>query len=135
MALTGPDTQETRLPELDASSIKVARLPRPTALAPASPPSILEFATGKSRGGRIDLQTALVALVLIAVFVAPAIDAATSGGTHRRPAPARPTGPAQHLSAADRARAAAIAQAERDRGTDAYWEDTIPAPATAGPRH
>jgi hypothetical protein len=136
--LPGTDTataDRELVPEPPADSIHVARLSPPVA---AKPPT-LAFVTEAPRPQRIELRVsrrvavgALVALVAVLCVVAVALG--TSGDSKRAVhKPAVRLTPAQtRFQAAERARAEAIAQAKRDRGTDAELEDTVP-PAPAPP--
>jgi hypothetical protein len=128
------------VPEVESAEILVARLPQPAVdagpvtaeLAPSAPPPLV-FVTEEARGARINSLLAIAALlgvitVFVGVLIASTADSGSSGSAKPAVRPAAPQGtPAEH------ARAAAIAQAKRDRGTDAQWQDTIPAATSAGP--
>jgi len=102
---------------------------------PAAEPPSLRFVTEQPRATRLDSRTALrLIAALITVFVLVVVIAASSGGggPHPHKSAVRLTPAQQRAVAAERARAAAIAKARRDRGTDAELQDTVPA-ATAAP--
>jgi hypothetical protein len=139
--LTTPTTSAgAELAGVAAESIRIARLPpvgepdqaREPAAAPE--PAPLRFATEPPRGARLDLRTALCVLAtMFSVFVI--VIASSSGAArHRRAHPpvVKLSRAQERVDAARRARAAAIAKARRDRGTDAELQDTIPA-ATPSP--
>ncbi len=110
------------VPEFELGAIRAARLtaPRP---ADVAEPIVFDTEPGARRFVR-----ARVALVAVAVLVWVLIGSPTGGGSAgSRPAAVTLTPAQQRTMAARRARAAAIAQAKRDRGTAAELEDTIPA--------
>lgn len=131
-------TEQTGLGLADPpeESIRVARLPRagdPDLVleCPPSPePPSLRFVTDEPRAPRLRLRTALgLITAMIAVVVVLIVVASSSGGAADRPhnTAVKLTPAQQRAVAAQRARAAAIAKAKRDRGTDAELQDTIPA--------
>src|SRR5262249_20926370 len=98
--------------------------------ADAEPPR-LRFVVQQPRGARFNSRTAegLLAVVLSVFALVVGIAARSNGGSHHITHRAVPKlTPAQEcVAAARRARAAAIAKATRDSGTDAELQDTIPA--------
>jgi hypothetical protein len=141
-----------------ADSIRVARLPRPGTAAGAAasaepapgPAAAVEIAEAPSiiappalgdppalvivveaaRPARIKAGVALALAMVALLWVL--IDSGTIGassGTRKVPVRHGPAQPRAGTAAA--VRAAAIAQAKRDRGTDAELQDTIPAPIPA----
>jgi hypothetical protein len=93
----------------------------------------LTFVTEEPRATLWSLRTALgLIIAIIPILVVAIVIAASSGGGGDRPshrAAVRLTPAQQRVVALQRARAAAIAKAKRDRGTDAELQDTIPAVA------
>ena len=105
-------------PDLDVDSIHVSRLPQKS--------SIEEPQAGAHVNWRA-VRPALV-VVLMAAFVSVLTDSGTTrsaSGSHKPPIELTPA--EQRAAAAAQARAAAIAKALHDRGTDAELQDTIPA--------
>jgi hypothetical protein len=97
---------------------------------PAPAPPSLRFVTEQPRTTRLDLRTSLrlIAAMIPALVLVIVIAASSGGGGHRpHKSAVRLTPAQQHAVAAERARAAAIAKARRDRGTDAELQDTVPA--------
>ncbi len=121
------------VPDLDADSIRVERLPREGRAGVAEPPALV-FVAKEARQRRVGVGVALpLLLAAVTAFLLVQIGSSTTGSPSRpHPAPVRLTPAEQRAATAARARAAAIAQAKRDRGTDAELEDTIPA-ATPSP--
>ncbi len=121
-----------RPPDFGADSIHVARKSVHGATggataAPAKPPPLVIVAA-EARPTRGNAGAALLLLVVIGTILWVLIGSGTTGsssGSHR--APVRRTPAEQRAAATVRVRAAAIAQAKRDRGTDAELQDTIPA--------
>jgi hypothetical protein len=154
MKLTELDTQTTdsiyvaRLPQAGGAGVAEPAIDAATAIEiaphPARPaagelpviakPPALAFVTEEARPRRIDLRLAalLVLVVVMAGLLWVLIDSGPNGRPRATPAhhaPLKLTPNEQRVATAARARAAAIAQLKRDRGTDAQWQDTIPAPA------
>lgn len=137
MKLNELDTPTTTaadvVPGLEADSIHVARLPQISAGSGAraiARPPVLAFVTEEAPRARIGPRAALLlaVVVMVAAVLWVVIGSGTTGsssGAH--PARVHLTAAEQRAAAAARTRAAAIAQARRDRGTDALLQDTIPA--------
>lgn len=129
-----PATPAEVVGELDANEIRIARLtPQPTAgsarSATAKPPAVM-FLTDQPRHAPGGPRAALVLIVAVMMIglawvLIGTITAGNSSRSHR--AAVHLTAAQQRVAAAARTRAAAIAKAKRDRGTDAQWGDTIPA--------
>lgn len=145
---------DAELTDAHADSIRVARLspigapeaprafdaavevepypaPRGEAECPADGESArLRFVVEPPRGARFNSRAALslLAAMIFTLVLVVGIAARSNVGSHhaRRTAP-KLTAAQQCVAAARRARAAAIAKARRDRGTDAELQDTIPA--------
>jgi hypothetical protein len=115
-------------------AVEVAPFPAPATEAArraAAEPPHLRFAVEPPRGARFNTRTAegLLAVVLSVFALVVLVAASSNGGSHHithRTAP-KLTPEQQCVAAARHARAAAIAKAKRDRGTDAELQDTIPA--------
>jgi hypothetical protein len=87
------------------------------------------FVTEQPRPARVNPRVALVLIVAVIVTASVwvligSITAGSSGGSHKAVVHLTPA--QERAATAARARAAAIAKAKRDRGTDAQWGDTIP---------
>jgi hypothetical protein len=130
-----PATPAEVVRELDADAIHIARLTPQVSASRArssevAKPPVVTFVTDQPRHTPVNPRAALA---LIVVMIATGLlwvliqssTASSSGGSHK--AAVHLTPPEQRAVAAARARAAAIAKAKRDRGTDAQWGDTIPA--------
>jgi hypothetical protein len=132
------DATQTARPELvpdfGAGSIRAARRPQagtvgvlePTAIA--KPPALV-MVTEEARPVRIKAGAGLLLLIVVMVaFLWVLLGSSTTGTPSRsHKAPVRLTAAERRVAAAGRSRADAIAQAKRDRGTDAELQDTIPA--------
>jgi hypothetical protein len=121
-------------PHSSDTAVEVAPFPAPATeaarRASAEPPR-LRFVVERPRGVRFNSRTAegLLAVVLSVFALVVLVAASSNGDSHHithRGAP-KLTADQQCVAAARRARAAAIAKARRDRGTDAELQDTIPA--------
>jgi hypothetical protein len=120
--------------EVDADSIRIARLtPQPTPSsarsAVARPPAVM-FATEQPRPARVNPRAALVMILAVVMIglvwvLIGSSTAGSSGGSHKAAVHLTPV--QERAAGAARVRAAAIAKAKSDRGTDAQWGDTIPA--------
>ncbi len=131
--LESPTTPAEAIGELDAESIHIARLtPQPTpgsAAAEITKPPAVVFVTDQRRPVRgnpraaLALIAAVIATALVWALIASST-ASSSGGSHKAAVHLTPA--QQRAAAAARVRAAAIAKATRDRGTDAQWGDTTP---------
>jgi hypothetical protein len=104
--------------------------------SPSATPPSLAFVTEEPPRPPVSARAAVqLAVAVVIAAVLWAIGSSISSGPSRsQRTPVRLTPAEQRASAATRARAAAIAKARRDRGTDAELQDTIPAvtPAPAG---
>ncbi len=132
-----PETRRVRLSSTEASDLAVETVPefelgairaaRLTAAPAADVAEPIVFDTEHGVRRYLRARVALLA-VAVAVLAWAAVGSLTGGGSAgSRPAAVTLTPAQQRTMAARRARAAAIAQAKRDRGTDAELEDTIPA--------
>jgi hypothetical protein len=88
------------------------------------------FATEQPRPARVNPRAALVMILAVVMIglvwvLIGSSTAGSSGGSHKAAVHLTPV--QERAAAAARVRAAAIAKAKSDRGTDAQWGDTIPA--------
>lgn len=128
-SLTTAPPDQAHPPE--AGPIRVARM-----RAPTGPPPALAFVAEAPRRASISPRraSALAAIAVVAALAWTWLGAGTRASSRGAPRMVRLTPAEQRVAAAARVRAAAIAQAVRDRGTDAALQDTIPAlPPAPGP--